>query len=100
MRRVYALYVFRQLTQPASMRLVLLVLSIGGLFSSVSVGQVVRNMPSLSDISGITAFYLSALTHTNVVVQFLFLLLCVSAILLIRDIVASLKNRLLVRSVA
>lgn len=98
MRRVYALYLFRQLTQGVSLRATLLLLSLGGLLSSVSIGNVVRNMPNLSDVSGIVSFYASALAETNIAVQFLTFLLIVSAMFLVRDIVASIRNRMLIRS--
>lgn len=68
MRRVYALYVLRRLTSIEA-RLILLALSCITLFLTVSVPNVVQNMPPLSNIVGVAQFFLVAITNTQFIVQ-------------------------------
>ncbi len=94
MRRIYAFYLLRMVSNGAPSRVVLLTLSLAGLFSSVSVGSVFKNMPNVSDLGGIYAFYLSALSNAEVFVKVVVLLLLVSGLLIVRDVVHTIRRKL------
>ena len=100
MRRIYALYVLRLLSQGAPSRVVLLTLSLAGLFSSVSVGNVFRNMPNLTDMSAVGNFYIYALSHADMFVKVVVILLLVSGLLIARDVVHSFRKGLATRTLA
>jgi hypothetical protein len=70
MRRVWGVYVMRQLTSPA-LRLGALVVTVVGIVSSVSITHVVSNALATSGLSGFARFSLYAVTNTTVFVQVL-----------------------------
>lgn len=68
MRRVYALYVLKHLTSIEG-RLVFLALAALALAVSVSVPNVIQNMPPLFEVPRVAQFFWSALMHTTFPVQ-------------------------------
>ena len=94
MRRIYALYVLRLFTQSVSSRVALMLIALAGIASSVSVPNVLKNMPQVSDLPALSSFYLSAFSETTLAVQLLVFALLVSAMLLSRDLLVRLRRRL------
>lgn len=88
MRRVYVMFVLRKAISPYAVRTYAISISLAGVFSLVSIGNVIANMPALSDISGLTVFMLSALLHTETLVQFLIFGTITVGIWLARDILS------------
>lgn len=68
MRRVYGVYLFRQLTSPAVRTGVLLLAGII-VVSSVSISHVVSNALNIGSISGFVNFFFVAVAHTTLAVQ-------------------------------
>lgn len=63
-----------------------------GLLSTVSVQNVIANMPPLADVAAVARFMLSAVVNTEVIVQILFMGALVVAALFVADIVRQLAN--------
>ena len=68
MRRVWGIYLMRQLANPA-LRLVVLAASVVAVVSSVSVKNVFENALRTSGVSGLANFSLTALLNTSLAVQ-------------------------------
>lgn len=68
MRRVYVMYAFRQITQPA-VRAGVFITSIVVSLGSVSIPSVIVNLLSVSGLSGLFRFIVSAVTQTELLVQ-------------------------------
>lgn len=68
MRRVWAMYWARELKKPAPRIALLGALTIG-LASSVSIANVVMNVPYVSGFSGMAAFFVTAFVSTTAAVQ-------------------------------
>ena len=99
MRRIYVIYMLRQLTDPRMLKVCVLAVVSIALVSFVSVSDVLANMP-LYDFQAFYDFMLYALLHTDTVVQ-LFLAAAVSVLLmLIRDIARGAAHFILPRSIA
>ncbi len=92
MRRVYAFYLLHLISRGVPSRIVLLTLSLAGLFSSVSVGHVIQNMPQVSNVNALFSFYTSALSNAEILVKVIVLALVVSALFLARDIVYNVRS--------
>jgi len=74
MRRVYALFLIRSLLSPAS-RVLALGVSLLLITLSVSVPNVIHNMPSFLNIADVSRFFVYAFLNTQVVVQVLLVIL-------------------------
>lgn len=86
MRRIYVLFVLRKLINARAMKVYTVTGFIYGMLSLVSVGNIVANMPQISDISGLLTFMTYALTHTEFVVQILIFGTLAVSLWLVKDI--------------
>lgn len=68
MRRVWGMYLLRQLTSPA-MRLGVFAVALFALVSSVSFTHVFKNVLNVSSFPGFVNFWLVAVAHTTAIVQ-------------------------------
>lgn len=91
MRRVYVIYALRQLFAPVMLRVYVLAAALTGLFSFVSVGDVLVNMPTYG-LAALYDFSTYALMHTDHVVQILLAIMAAVFIFLIRDVVRSIAH--------
>ena len=89
---MYAFYLLHLISRGVPSRIVLLTLSLAGLFSSVSVGHVIQNMPQVSNVNALFSFYTSALSNAEILVKVIVLALVVSALFLARDIVYNVRS--------
>jgi len=87
MRRVYTVYVLRQLFNPAMYRVYLLVGLFGGIASFVSVSNIFANMPS--GFAELYNFSLYAFTNTELIVQILTLSLATATLWAVFTIVGN-----------
>jgi len=87
MKKVSVIFWTRRLTSRRAIECYVLFVSTLGLFSFVSVPHVIANMPSLTDIAGLSTFMLSAFTHTHTVVQITLALMCVCLAAIVFDFV-------------
>jgi len=86
MRRIYVLFVLRKLINAKAMKAYTVTGFIYGVLSLVSIGNIVANMPQISDLSGLLTFVLYALTHTEFVVQILIFGTLAVSLWLVKDI--------------
>lgn len=91
MRRVYTLYVMRQLLSPLALKVYTLVFLFAGTATLVSVSNVFKNMPQLSDVGGILYFSFSAFLNTEVLVQSLVIGMVVFLAMLARDVATGIR---------
>ena len=87
MARVRRIYYLRKLFGPTAVKLYTMFGIVAGLFSLVSVANVVANMPGLDAPSEAAAYLTQAALHTEGTVQLLLAGFVVVAGLMIRDIV-------------
>lgn len=87
MARVRRAYYMRKLVGPTALKAYGLVVCAFGLFSAVSIVNIVANMPSVTTPAAFGSFLLKAVTNTEVVVQLLLVGAVVAAVMLVRDIV-------------
>lgn len=88
MRRVWGVYLIRQVTSPALRLFAIAALSLG-LVSSVSMKHVIENALSASGPVGFARFSLSAVVHTSVPVQ---LMLTLALILVVWYCIDALRS--------
>jgi hypothetical protein len=69
MRRVYAVWVARQIASPFSVKLLALCAFLYGLHVSASVKDVLHNSPSFFDLHSTAQFFTSAFVNTDAVTQ-------------------------------
>jgi len=69
MRRVYFVYFVRQLFSPFAIKAMAVALLFLNMATRVSVFSVFRNAPSLTALSDIARFFISAFTNTGLMVQ-------------------------------
>lgn len=93
MRRVYVVWLLRQLLHPTTLR----VLALGGIFWSlrfyISFRSVITNLASTDNLFGGYGFWRSALTHTEVGVQVLMILATAVALWLGWDAIRLRSNK-------
>jgi hypothetical protein len=65
MKKVRTIFILRRLAAP----FVVFLASSAIVFSTVSVGNVIANMPDLFDIQALARFFASAFAHTDIVVR-------------------------------
>lgn len=85
MRRVYFVYLLQRTFSPKVMKLGAFLLSIVGLASAVSVGNVIANAP-LSNLGELVAFVFAAFLNTTAVVQSLSVIAGVMIVWYLRDL--------------
>lgn len=85
MRRVRTMHALRPLLGAGGFSLAVSVVSLFLIGRLVFVAQVFRNMPSLADIQGVATFFVSALLHTDTLVQLLVLAAVLAAIIAARS---------------
>ena len=93
MRRVYAVFIMRQLTRPMAVKLYGVCIAAFTLSFFVSFQNVIANMPSFSDFNRLYTFNVSAVTHTELVVQFILIALLGILVALSRDIMQAFRHR-------
>ncbi len=71
MRRVYVVWLLRQLLHPVGLRIIALVGIFWGLQSYISFRSVITNLSSTGNLLGGYSFWQSAFTHTELSVQIL-----------------------------
>lgn len=91
-RRVRTIHALRPLTGSAAGAFVLLGISLYILGREVFVAQVLRNMPSISDLSAVLGFIEAAFFNTTFAVQALSVLAFMAGLWLIREIVRLLAS--------
>lgn len=69
MRRVFALYIFRGLTSAFSLKAYVIGLSIFSIIERISLSDVLINMSSVKDFFSFYQFNISAILHTDMLVQ-------------------------------
>ena len=84
MRRVYAIYVWRQVARPRTAKAFLLACGLFAIASAVSLPHVIQNMPG--DPIRALSFFTSAFLATEVLVQVLFLGVIAIAAWFLRDV--------------
>lgn len=87
MRRVYRVRALERFIAPASLALVLLLLSLWGIGREVWVARVFENAPSFTDVSASLRFWLGAVINTRLVVQALMAVALIAAASFVRAIV-------------
>ncbi|MEK7163112.1 MAG: hypothetical protein AAB775_00150 [Patescibacteria group bacterium] len=65
MKKVRTIFLLRRLALPS----VVFVASISIVISTVSVSQVIANMPEIVDIKSVTQFFVAAFAHTDIVIK-------------------------------
>ncbi len=88
MRRVYTIWVLRKMTSPRAAKFLIVVTSVWQFKENVFVSNVLSNMPSLVNIKGIYSFFLSAILHTQFIVQASILVGVLFSLLLLRDFIS------------
>lgn len=85
MSRVRTSHALRPFVSTASLGVVLMVVSVYAVSREVWVDMVLRNMPSITDVSAFVHFFTSAFLNTGFVVQAFSVLAFVSALFLVRE---------------
>ena len=88
MRRVYALWLLKRVFSHAGTRALALAAVLFGVFTHVSVFQVLANAPVWTDLPGNAYFFSQAFLHTEFIVQITFALLLFSTTLVLFDFTA------------
>lgn len=94
MRRVYAIYAFRMVVP----KVAVLTIALYALKHFVSFVDVLRNMPSMADISRSALFFWSAFTNTDMIVQASILATFIILVFMARDVSRSMKMLSFARS--
>ncbi len=84
MLRIYSEYIFRNIKQPITAEILLFIFSATFLFFSVSISDVITNMPH--DVNGFSSFAISAVGNTEITVQALILSIIIATGLLMRNL--------------
>lgn len=84
MRRVYAVYLWRQIARPRTVKAFVLASALAGLTSLVSLPHVVANMPG--DPVRVLNFFAAAFVGTDMTVQMLSVVMVAFAAWIMRDI--------------
>jgi len=92
MLRVKTVYWIRRAIHSTTLKALLLCALVGSAASLVSVGNVLANMPSISDMRAVADFLLYAFTHTAVSVQALSLLSTAVLLWLLSDLAKTLAR--------
>jgi len=87
MRRVYTTFLIRKILSPLAVKMYVLAAFVGFSVQFVSVGNVVANMPRLTDLSALYNFSTSAFLNTEFAMQILSAGVLVAIFLLLKDIV-------------
>ncbi len=85
MRRVYGVYVMRQLTSPM-VRFVALATAFFAIASSVSLPHVVENALNISSVPGFLNFWVVAVANTTLAVQIFVIIAFALALWTVRDL--------------
>lgn len=93
MWKIYVIWAFRQVFNLTSAKLAAVALLVWQLSTYVSFGQVIRNMPSLSDWNASYAFIESAFVNTEVTTQIIILGIIAVGALFALDIRRNLAHR-------
>lgn len=91
MRRVYTRYVMRQLLSSLALKAYIFVLLFAGVAALVSVSNVFKNMPQLSDVGGVLYFSLAAFLNTEMLVQALVVGMVIFLAILARDVATGIR---------
>jgi hypothetical protein len=86
MRRVHLICALRVVISGGVFALLLAVLMLWGVGREVWVARVFENVPHTGDFSSLISFWLSAFTHTRLVVQALILLTIASFLYFVREL--------------
>ena len=92
MRRVYAIWLFRE---TFNLRNGLILLAAWQVTLYVSFGSVISNVNNLSsffDIASVYGFILSAFLHTEMVIKLFFLFIVIFAFMFLKDVVSGIFN--------
>lgn len=87
MGRVYMAYAMRKVFRSSTLRAVLSVGSLVSIFSFVSVLNVIKNTPSLANPEALYNFSISAISNTEITVQFSLAVLFVAILWFARDLI-------------
>jgi hypothetical protein len=87
MRRVYGTFFVRKVSSPFAVKLYILVSFTGFLISQISLGNVVANMPQVTNLGALYRFSTSAFLNTEMIVQLLSLGALIATVLLFKDVV-------------
>ena len=87
MRRIYAVWIARQVASPFFLKSVALVAFLFGLHKYASIKMVLRNSPSFFDVSQTAHFFASAFVNTDAMTQVLSGGIMAVILLLARDTV-------------
>ena len=86
MARVRRIHTLRRALGPTALKAYGLVLFVFALISTVSVANVIANMPSVTTPGALGSFFVNALTHTELLVQLILGGMVVAAAMLVRDV--------------
>jgi hypothetical protein len=86
MRRVYFIFFLRKISSSFSLKFYTLASFITFLILNVSLKNILRNMPNITDITALFNFSISAFTETEVIVQFFSIGVIIITTLLLKDI--------------
>lgn len=87
MRRVYAIWVLRQIFSPFSMKLLILLGVIKQSANMIFVRSILYNAPSLFDPMANFQFFSSAFFHTNLTIKLLLISTLAMSAWLLRDVI-------------
>lgn len=90
MSRVRAIHALRPFVSTGALCAVLAGVSVYAVSREVWVEMVLRNMPSVTDVSALANFFASAFLHTGLAVQVFSIVALASALVLAREAVRSL----------
>ena len=92
MRRVYAIYILRRLLSPPAIKLYILAIFAGSLVRQVSLDNILANAGQTSGLFGFLNFWLTALAHTETLIQLAIALIVIILCFLLRDIYRNLAS--------
>lgn len=94
MRRVYIVYTLKLLVHPVIIKSALFTVSLYTGAALISVGDVLLNMPSISNLGALWRFGLTAFTGAEVAVQLVTLVSAFLLVFTIRDIIRNFSEGL------
>lgn len=87
MRSIYFVYYAKRLLSPVAIRLYLAAALLGGILSTVSIGNVFKNAISTTSISSFSSFFSYAFMNTGLIVQVLLISVVAYSLFITRDLV-------------